>query len=359
MYPTFYPIEQSTSPATVCVTGATGFVAGHVVRRLLAAGHTVRGTVRDPNNEALLAPLKALPGASERLSFHKADLTQPGTFDAAIESCSIVIHTASPFFTPKRRADVQPKLLTPAVKGVEHVLEAVNRIDSVQRVVVTSSVAAIAGDSDQKGEGVPFSEADWAEKLSETFLPYNLSKKLAEEKAWEMAKAQNRWKLVTVNPSFVMGPPIGDRADGTSLSTVKQIMEGKLAMAPVIGFGVVDVRDVAAAHCLAAFHADADGRYICSEGTYTMHDMGAWLKERYPGVKAPEGRGPPRWLLWLIGPVIGMSRDFVSAYVGKKPVFDHTKIERELGFKFSPAKTAMQDMAARLVELGQVQAPEA
>lgn len=69
-----------------------------------------------------------------------------------------------------------------------------------------------------------------------------------------------RWELVTINPGFVMGPPLGDREDGSSVGFIKEMLNGKLAMAPPLGFGVVPVQDVATAHCLAMVHPDAKGR---------------------------------------------------------------------------------------------------
>lgn len=66
-----YPVEQDAEPATVCVTGGTGYIAGAIIARLLAAGHTVHATVRDPNNEQKLRWLNALPQASSHLKFFK------------------------------------------------------------------------------------------------------------------------------------------------------------------------------------------------------------------------------------------------------------------------------------------------
>jgi NAD(P)-dependent dehydrogenase (short-subunit alcohol dehydrogenase family) len=67
-----YEIEASAEPATVCVTGGTGYIAGAIIARLLASGHTVHATVRDPGNAKKLAYLQSLPGAASRLRFFKA-----------------------------------------------------------------------------------------------------------------------------------------------------------------------------------------------------------------------------------------------------------------------------------------------
>ena len=64
-------LEKSAKKTVVCVTGAAGYLASSIVARLLAAGHSVRGTVRDPSNAAKNAHLWALPGAKERLKLFK------------------------------------------------------------------------------------------------------------------------------------------------------------------------------------------------------------------------------------------------------------------------------------------------
>ena len=79
----------------VCVTGAGGFIAGHVVKQLLDAGHTVKGTCRDPLSTDM-DYLRDLPGASDRLELFPADLLADGSFDKAVRGCTYVFHVASP-----------------------------------------------------------------------------------------------------------------------------------------------------------------------------------------------------------------------------------------------------------------------
>lgn len=97
LIPPLTAAEQKAKPLRVCVTGATGYLAGHIVQRLLAAGHTVHGTARQANSTSATRHLLAMPGAAERLKLFKADLLAPGAFDEAVAGCDVVIHTASPY----------------------------------------------------------------------------------------------------------------------------------------------------------------------------------------------------------------------------------------------------------------------
>ncbi|KAI9168829.1 hypothetical protein LWI28_002540 [Acer negundo] len=83
-----------------CVTGGTGFIAAYLVKTLLEKGHTVRTTVRDPENVGKVGFLWEFNGAKERLKMIKADLLEEGSFDEAIKGVDGVFHTASPVIVP-------------------------------------------------------------------------------------------------------------------------------------------------------------------------------------------------------------------------------------------------------------------
>lgn len=130
----------------VMVTGATGYVAGWLIKRLLEEGKTVHAAVRDPSRVAKLSHLNAmassLPG---ELKYFKTDLLEEGSYGEAMKGCGVVFHTASPFTS--KISDPQRDLVDPAVKGTRNVLETANATKSVKRVVLTSSCASIYGDS--------------------------------------------------------------------------------------------------------------------------------------------------------------------------------------------------------------------
>ena len=341
----------------VMVTGANGYVASWLVKRLLEDGMTVHAAVRNPDNEAKVGHLKnAAEGAKGTLKFFKADLLTKGAYNEAMKDCELVFHTASPFTSEIK--DPQKDLIEPAEQGTANVLESANATPSVKRVVVTSSCAAIYSDAIdcQKAPGGMLTEEVWNTTSSLKYQPYSYSKTLAERKAWEMEKAQNQWDLVTINPSFVMGPALNAHAiTSESYNVLKQIGDGSMKMgAPKMGVGVVDVRDVAEAHYEAGFNSNAKGRYITSAHNTNFLDMALTLKDKYGKDYPIPSKALPKWLLVAIGPMVNklFSRQFIRNNVNVEWKADNSKIKNELGVQFRPLKETMVDSFQLLIDEG-------
>jgi len=148
----------------VLVTGASGYIAAHIVKLLLESGYRVRGTVRDLKNTKKVAPLNALASSTttscHELELCEADLLDANSWPNAVRECSYVIHTASPF--PSEIPSDESLVCGPAIDGTLNVLKACvlpNGQVTVKRVVLTSSVAAIAGDVFDNGR--IYNENDW------------------------------------------------------------------------------------------------------------------------------------------------------------------------------------------------------
>ncbi|MEM9049898.1 MAG: NAD-dependent epimerase/dehydratase family protein [Pseudomonadota bacterium] len=352
---------EITTEAPVLVTGATGFVAGWIVKALLEAGVTVHATVRDPTDTGRLEPLdkiaQAAPGA---IRYFRADLLENGTFEEAMAGCRIVFHTASPFTS--RISDPQRDLVDPALLGTRNVLSAVERSDSVQRLVLTSSVVAMYGDAADLAAlpGQVLTEAAWNTTSSVAHQAYSYSKTVAEKEAWAMHGAQSRWSLVVINPALVLGPSVAGVSTSESHNLIRQIADGTLKTgAPPITLGVVDVRDVATAHLRAAFDAAAEGRHIVSAESRTFLDLARMLRlefgERWPFPKSEA----PKWLVWLAGPMIDKSitRRFVARNLGYPWKADNSKSKQALGLQYSPISKAVVDMFRQMVDTGSLRAP--
>jgi nucleoside-diphosphate-sugar epimerase len=339
----------------VLVTGGNGYIASWLVKYLLEQGVNVRATVRDPSNEKKVGHLKRVAAKTPgKLTLFQADLLQAGAFNGPMKGCELVFHTASPFVIMGIK-DAQKELVDPAVQGTRNVLEAANRNDSVKRVVLTSSVVAIYGDAQdirQTQDGV-FTEGYWNTTSSLDHQPYNYSKVAAEKVAWEMAKAQNRWDLVVINPGLVLGPSLTNASDSTSLSTMLQFVDGTLKMgAPKLEFGVVDVRDVAIAHIQAGFTPTASGRHICVSDSISMLAMGQLLRQRFGGRYHFPRREIPKFLVWLVAPMSGLTRQFVSANVGFPLKFDNSYTRKDLGLTFRPVEQTLVEHFQQMIDDG-------
>ncbi|MCR9164692.1 MAG: NAD-dependent epimerase/dehydratase family protein [Nannocystaceae bacterium] len=344
----------------VCVTGATGYVAGWIVKRLLDEGLTVHATVRDPDNAKKLAHLREVEAdAPGTLKFFAADLLEPGSFHDAVAGCGVVFHTASPF--QMNVEDPQKDLVDPAVQGTRNLLDAANANPSVTRVVLTSSCAAIYGDNadlQQTPRGL-FDEEVWNTSSSLEHQAYSYSKTQAERAAWEMADAQSRWRLVVVNPSLVMGPGLKVHGGSESFNIIRQMGDGTMkAGVPDMGFGVVDVRDLAEAHLRAGFVPDAEGRHVISGHDTSFPEMAEQLRPKYGDRYPIPKRTLPKWAVWLFGPMMNdaLDRKVISLNVGHPFRADNSKSRAELGMEYRSLSETMNDFFAQLVEHGEVKA---
>ncbi|CAI8847693.1 MULTISPECIES: NAD-dependent epimerase/dehydratase family protein [Pseudomonas] len=344
----------------VMVTGATGYVAGWLVSRLLQEGLTVHAAVRDPDDASKLHPLAALaesmPGT---IHFFAADLLAPGSYQKAMQGCEVVFHTASPFTLDIQ--DPVKELIEPAQLGTRNVLESANGTPSVKRVVVTSSCAAIYGDNADLAktpEGL-FTEEIWNTSSSVDHQAYSYSKLLAEKEAWSIAKKQDRWHLVTINPSLVIGPGVNPNGTSESFNLIRQMGDGTLKMGvPDIGFGVVDVRDLAEAHFRGGFVPEAKGRFIVSGHNTSFLKMAETLLERY-GARYPIPRRKlPKWLVWTVGPLMnkGLTRKMISLNVDLPWRADNRRSREILGVSYRPMQDSMNDFFAQLIESGRIKA---
>jgi len=341
----------------VMVTGANGYVASWLVKRLLDEGITVHAAVRSPENENKIGHLKEAAAHSKgELKFFKSDLLTPGSYKDAMQGCELIFHTASPFTMDVKNP--QKELIEPAVRGTENVLASAKEVDAVKRIVVTSSCAAIYTDAIDclNTPGGEVTEATWNTTASLAYQPYSYSKTLAEQKAWEIEKSQTQWDLITINPCLVLGPALNPHnTTSESVNILKSLGGGEMKMgAPKMGLGIVDVRDVAEAHYKAGFTPTAAGRYITSAHNTDFLEMGKVLLPKY-GDKFPlPKRALPKWLLMIVGPLMNklLTRKFLRNNVNIPWKGNNSKIKRELGMSFRSLKETMEDSFQILIDEG-------
>ena len=343
-------LEKNIDPTTCLVTGGASFVGSHVVSRLLQAGHIVKATARSKNKlETCLGHLLEDAPETARLEFIEADLTQRGLFDDAVKGCTHVFHLASPFILNIKGSEAEEKIVKPAVEGVENVLSAVLNTPSVKKVVMTSSIVAMCGDNvehkkDPSDTVGYVGEDDWNSVSTLWKGAYNYSKTLAEKKAWEMAKDAS-FELICVNPGFVLGPPLC-KGSGESIMFAEQCLSGKFRSGfPPLYLSAVDVRDVAAAHTVAAFSASAHGRYLCAAGVRNMHHLLRDVGQKFSPEKKLVGPMTPVWLVWILSNVFRMLPwEALSPGLNKPMELGNERIQKDLGVNFIPPEQSLYDM---------------
>jgi len=336
----------------VLVTGATGYIGGWVVKYLLEEGYEVNITVRNKSNEEKYAHLTKLAEESKgALHVYEADLLNAESFAEPMKDCDVLFHIASPFIINNIK-DPQNQLINPALEGTRNVLNAVNQTETVKRVVLTSSTVAICGDNaDMKDQGLSaLTEQNWNTTSNLEHQPYAYSKVLAEKEAWKIAEEQNRWSLSIINPGFVMGPSLGGATASGSFEFVQDYLSGKLITGvPRLVFGYVDVRDVAKAHVLAA-QKNSDGRHIVSNKSYTMLEVAGILRQSVKKKYLLPMMQAPKFMLYMIGPLFGLSSKFVSRNVGFNLQFDNTKSKEALGMEYIPIENSLKEMVEQMVK---------
>lgn len=333
---------------TVLVSGGSGYIAGFLIRQLLAEGWIVHATVRSLSREAHLRSL--LGGTGETLRFFAADLMTDAGWAAAMAGCSHVVHVASPFTTtaPKHEDD----LIVPAREGALRALRYA-RDAGVRRFVQTSSVAAIAYGH---GKGVfEFTEKDWTNLDGADVYAYVKSKTIAERAAREWVAAQGKgMEFVSVNPAAVLGP-VWTSDFSPSIEVVRQLLSGALPGCPDLGFGLVDVRDVADLHTRALTAPGIGGeRFIASGPFLKIVDVAKVLKAHLgPQARKVPTRRLPDWLVRavaLFNPVIRQ----VTGELGNVRGASSAHAQERLGWTMRPVEESILDCARSLIERGVV-----
>jgi len=317
----------------IFLTGATGFVGWHLARALVERGDSVRCLVRSGS------PLEGLAGLPVEIV--RGDLRDPDSVRRGVEGTEVVFHCAADY---RLWVPDPATMYSSNVDGTDHVMQAA-AASGVRRVVYTSTVGALG----LRRDGRPADESTPA-SLADMVGHYKRSKFLAERVA-------ERWAarglpVVIVNPSA----PVGER-DVKPTATGRIIVDflrGGMRAYVDTGLNLVDVRDVAAGHVLAAERGRPGEKYILGHQNVTLKSMLETLS-RLSGLPAPKVRLPhwvPLAAAWVesylarVGrrePRIALDAVRLSRH---RMFFDPSKAVRELGLPQTPIDSAL----ARAVE---------
>ncbi|HOY76392.1 MAG TPA: aldehyde reductase [Hyphomonadaceae bacterium] len=340
--------------ARVLVTGASGFVAQHVILKLLAKGYQVRGTLRSLKRaDEVRAVLVAYDARAKAIEFVEADLSSADGWDAAAKDCALVQHVASPF--PATFPKDEMELIRPARDGAIRVLRAAKKA-GVKRVVLTSSMAAIAyGHGDKRAE--VSDETMWSDIHGPDNTPYTKSKTIAEQAAWDYVKGHSHngeglgLELTTINPTGILGPALSKDVS-TSLEIPIRLLNGKTPGVPRIGFSIVDVRDVAECHVKAMELPGAAGeRFLAAADFMWFADAAEILRKAFPAydAKIPK-RQIPDFVLKLMAVFQPVYKQIVTE-LGRTRNASNAKATRILGVNFRSGEEALISAAKTLIDL--------
>ena len=330
----------------VLVTGGSGFLAGWCIVELIQRGYRVRTTIRNPAREPEVHDAVASqvdPG--HHLTIHQADLLSDEHWDNVIEGCDYVLHVASPF--PANQPKDPDELIRPAREGTVRVLG--KSLDhGVQRVVVTSSIAAVrlAKGSEKR----VLDEDDWTDPDEDGLTPYVRSKTIAEQTAWDLAKERGAEdRLAVVNPGAIVGPLLHDDTS-YSLQAIERLLNGMPGM-PRLGFSFVDVRDVADLEIRAMTAPEAGGqRFIAVTKFLWLSDAGEILRERL-GERASKvpTRKIPDLLVRGMALFDGGIRSIVGS-LGRRVEVSSDKARSGLGWSPRPIEDTIAETGESLIE---------
>jgi len=315
------------------VTGGTGFVGSHVVRKLRKRGIDVKCLVRPSSIRKNLENLG--------VEYVEGDLRNPEVFLRELESCDTLFHVAADY---RLWAKTSQEIMDANVEGTRCILEAAQKT-GIDKIVYTSSVAAVG----RSGEGVGDETMDPSPK--ELIGPYKASKHQAELVARDYGR--KGLPIVIVNPSTPVGSH--DIKPTPTGKTFLDFLNGKMPAYVDTGLNLVDVEDVAEGHILAAQKGQVN-RGNTSE-RYILGNRNMTLKEILDQLSRLTGIPSPRWKIpysvaWTAGyfsttwanitgrpPSIPLDGVKMSR---KKMFYKTSKAIKELSLPQTPIETALE-----------------
>jgi len=332
---------------TVAVTGANGFIASHLITKLIKNGHSVRATVRSVSDESKLAHLNGLmtenPGMLEVLEV--ADLNDTAALTTAFTGCDGVFHMAAVHPQYGFKEENRDAIIATAVQGTVSAMNACAAA-GVKRVVLTSSLAAVECGND---EGV-LSESTWAkedvydspEKLqTQWYTHYTYVKsKVEQERAAQAIASEKGLDLRVVVPGNLCIGPIANGSINGTMTRIKDIMSGTNTLKGAADLGIVHVFDVVEAHVKCMEVDSASGRYLVTKDMVQIEDLFATLKQLYPDF-----------------PVAAMENMDIASGVQGKTRSVQSRAEQELGMQLTPLQDTLKDSVDAMIQHKMIPVP--
>jgi nucleoside-diphosphate-sugar epimerase len=365
------PPISGPADGPVAVTGASGYIGSHVVKNLVEHGYTVRATVRDATREDKTSYLLAMNGKGEgSVEITSCDLfkAQDGEYDDVFKGCSAVFHVAADLGTDPAYGERDPqRTFDGCMTATKGVLDSCAKAGSVQRVVYTSSSAAVMGlgPGGKGGGGYEYQDDDWAgagpyETIEDRWTvthrktgeprklwllerqAYAMGKVEAEQYAYAFAE-KNDFDVCSVCPCHVLGPLMATAHNTTWQKRIGQMLMGETGHEGRRHslWNIIDVRDIAESQRLMAESdvAKNRSRYLLTaadeSGELTVQELVDTMRDLFPDINVADGYEPEECL--------------------DEPHAKCTKAINELGLKTHSVRDTLKDTGDSLINLGAIQ----
>lgn len=324
---------------TDLVTGGAGFLGRHVVHALLARGRPVRVLDRRPAAD--------LP---EHVAQVVGDVTAPATVARALEGVERVFHLAA---IPELWARDKRAFDSVNRAGTVNMVHAARACGTVKVFVHTSSEVVLV-----PRPGLPLPERlDETVELTpdEVIGPYARSKRAAELAV--LNAAEEGLPACAVIPTMPLGP--GDVSRTPPTRMMADLLAGRMPAYTDVLLNIVDARDAAEGHILAAEHGRPGARYLLSGHN---RRMSAFLAELAPLIDRPV---PRRRVPHALARAFAVVDEAIADHITSRPPtapkdgvaiacrqrpFDNTRAREALGFAPRPLAETLRDTVAWLRE---------
>ena len=349
-YNSIIPTILNHSPmasTTIFISGATGYIAKHIIKILLSKGYKVVGSVRSTEKgDALKKQFNSENFTCEIVS----SFTSPGAFDEALKKhpeVTVFLHTASPVTLSAH--DVEKDILIPAIQGTKNAFSAIKKYGpQIEKVVLTSSYMAVTDVTEPVAHEInegSWNPITWEKALENPVNGYSGSKTFAEKAAWDFLKEESpKFTLAVIHPVYVFGPQAFDEDARGSLNLTAEMIGSILKLGPSDAVPqangpFIDVRDVAKAH-IVLFEKDFSGtRNLLYEGAFSLAGALGQSRREFPQLQST-----------LPNVSAEEIEKYDSAAKTQSNVLNNEATKKRLGFKFTSFEVSVSDSIKQILD---------
>eukprot|EP01083_Nonionella_stella_P047811 127961_1 len=362
-------MEPDINSETVVVTGANGYIAGHIIKELLARGYNVRGTVRSLSNTSKYEYLYQFVHPNNdksQLQFYEAELTSNKNWPNILKGCDYIIHTASPMHTPsnQRTKLSNSYFMEPNLKGMKIILNECAATKTIKRFIYTTGVSTslVPHKDIMIYDANNWTDLEKPDGYYGELDKYIRSKTVTEKYLWSFIERNENIDLfesvTTISPLLVIGPFLNIREQKPTDLCIKMILNGEYgAYLPQINWSLVDVRDVALAH-VNAMTMDKDivhkQRYILGHQYISCKNIALLLRQEY-GNKYNIISRQGSWMYFkILSLFISPLRGVVHGNWNKQHIVCNRPSMKDLNVCYTALNKTIIDSADSLIKFGLV-----